>query len=169
MIDMSHSSASVGRPAGNRFAPTARLLLIVLSAVAAFSTPAWSQEAAGTLPRDARGQAGCQAGEEACPAVLRMKPGSVVVEASGSVSGKHPNYYFKFDARAGQKATIGVTGGGIKTGPGIPITFPNGGSDALDVGQPFTLPETGTYVIVMHANTMSDGPFGRFHLTLRID
>jgi hypothetical protein len=140
-----------------RGATTAGFLLVVTS-TAMFHAPAWSQEAAR-----------CHAGEEACPAVLRMRPGADVVEATGWVSAQHPNYYFKFDARAGQKLTLRVTGGGIKTGPGIPITMPSGGSDAVDVGEPFALPQTGTYVIVMHANTMSDGPFGRFHLTVRID
>jgi hypothetical protein len=136
----------------------ATAFLTVAACVAAMlHAPAWSQ---------ARG---CQAGEEACPAVLRMKPGADIVEATGSVSAQHPNYYFKFDARAGQKLTLNVTGGGIKTGAGIPITLPGGGSDAVDVGEPFALPQTGTYVIVMHANLMSDGPFGRFHLTMRID
>jgi hypothetical protein len=162
---MSHFSAgAASRPVQRKLrgAATAGFLLVVTSAAAMFNTPAWSQEAARETPR-------CQAGEEACPAVLRMRPGADVVEATGSVSAQHPNYYFKFDARAGQKLTLRVAGGGIKTGPGIPITMPNGGSDAVDVGQPFALPQTGTYVIVMHANTMSDGPFGRFHLTLRID
>jgi hypothetical protein len=148
------SAVSCPLPSKLRGAATAGVLLVAASTAAMFSTPAWPQ---------------CQAGEEACPAVLHMKPGADVVEATGSVSAKHPNYYFKFDARAGQKLTLRVTGGGIKTGPGIPITMPDGGSDAVDVGEPFALPQTGTYLIVMHANTMSDGPFGRFHLTMRID
>jgi hypothetical protein len=111
----------------------------------------------------------CLAGDEACPVVLKMKPGTDSIEATGSVSGEHPNYYFKFDARAGQKATIHIVGGNIKTGPGIPITLPNGGSDAIDEGSPFTLPETGTYILLLHANTMAEGPFGRFRMKLRIE
>jgi hypothetical protein len=157
---MSHSTSAACRPVQSKLRgpTTAGFLLVASFAAATLHMPAWSQEGAR-----------CQVGEEACPAVLRMRPGADVVEATGSVSAQRPNYYFKFDARAGQKLTLRVTGGGIKTGPGIPITTPNGGSDAVDVGQPFALPETGTYVIVMHANTMSDGPFGRFHLTVRID
>jgi hypothetical protein len=173
---MSRSSASACRHpavhrlrgAGFRNAPSAALLLAVMSAAPAFNTLAWSAEAASPL-RGVRAHAECRTGEEACPAVLRMKRGSDVVEATGWVSGEHPNYYFKFDARAGQQATIHVVGGNIKTGPGIPITMPNGDSDALDVDTPFSLPATGTYIIVMHANTMSSGPFGRFKVTLRID
>jgi hypothetical protein len=177
-IDMSPSRASARRhPAalrfgGARFRSTpaaARLaLLLALTQAAAFSTPSWSEEAAGPLHR-ARAHAACRAGEEACPAVLRMRRGIDLVEAIGWVSAEHPVYYFKFDARGGQRATIHVAGGTIKTGPGIPITFPGGGTDALDVGAPFTLPATGTYVIELHANRMSDGPFGRFKITLRID
>jgi len=111
---------------------------------------------------------GCTPGDEACPVVLKMKPGAVTIVASGSVSGERPDYYYKFDARAGQKATITTVGGGLKTGPGIPITGPNGFQDAVDVGKPYALPATGTYVILLHANTMSDGPFGRFTMTLTI-
>jgi hypothetical protein len=160
LIDMSHSRAGAShRPARKRRlstklqgAPAAALLLTALCAAASSTTPVRA----------------CQAGEEACPAVLRMKPGGDTGEATGFVSAEHPRYYFRFDARAGQRATIHVTGGGIKTGPGIPITFPDGKSDALDVDTPFTLPATGTYVIALLANLMSDGPFGRFHITLRI-
>jgi hypothetical protein len=171
-IDMSRSSGSACRRSavhrfrsgGVRNASAAALLLAVMSAAPAFN--AWAGEAGGPF-RGARAE--CRTGEEACPAVLHMKRGSDVVEATGWVSGEHPNYYFKFDARAGQQATIRVAGGNIKTGPGIPITMPDGSSDALDVDTPFTLPATGTYVIVLHANTMSSGPFGRFKITLRID
>jgi hypothetical protein len=110
----------------------------------------------------------CTAGEEACPVVLRMAPGTTSIKANGWVSGENPDYYFKFEARAGQKMTIRVVGGNIKTGPGIPITFPDGKGDAVDVDTPYRLPATGSYVIQMHANTMSDGPFGRFTMTLTI-
>ncbi len=163
-----HPAARQFRSAGFRNARSAALLLGVMSAAPVCNALAWSEEAAGPLS-GVRAYAKCEAGEEACPAVLRMKRGSDAVEATGRVSGEHPNYYFKFDARAGQQATIHVVGGNIKTGPGIPITMPNGDSDALDVDTPFKLPATGTYIIVMHANTMSSGPFGRFKVTLRID
>jgi hypothetical protein len=110
----------------------------------------------------------CATGDQACPAVLRMAKGATSVTGAGSVSGTSPDYYFKFNARAGQKLTIKVVGGNIKTGPGIPITLPNGGGDAVNENTPYTLPATGDYVIDMHANTMSEGPFGRFTVTLTI-
>lgn len=87
--------------------------------------------------------AACRAGDEACPVVLRMKPGAVSIKASGSVTGERPEYYFKFDGRAGQKMTLHMAGRNLKTGPGIPITLPAGGSDAVDEGVPYTLPATG--------------------------
>jgi hypothetical protein len=173
MIAMSHYCPAVKRfTQGKGFggALTRALPLVVILGVVTFNAPAWSQESTRLGPvRGVRILPRCHVGDEACPEVLRMKPGSDVVEATGSVSGEHPNYYFKFDAREGQQATIRVVGGGIKTGPGIPITSPNGDTDAVDVGKPFALPATGTYVILMHANTMSSGPFGRFKMTLRID
>ncbi len=110
----------------------------------------------------------CTTGDEACPAVLRMAKGAVSVTGTGTVSGAHPDYYFKFNARAGQKLAVKVSGGNIKTGPGIPITLPNGTGDAVDENTPYTLPATGDYVIQMHANTMSEGPFGPFSVTLTI-
>jgi len=59
--------------------------------------------AAAVIWGTAQGQA-CTPGEEACPVVLRMAPGSRLIEAAGFVSGEHPDFYFKFDARGGQKA-----------------------------------------------------------------
>jgi hypothetical protein len=116
----------------------------------------------------ATGADACTMGDEACPAILRMARGDVSITAEGFVSGERPNYYYEFDARAGQKMTVSVVGGNIKTGPGIPITLPNGKTDAVDENTPYTLPATGTYTMLMHANTMSDGPFGKFSMTLTI-
>ena len=91
-----------------------------------------------------------------------------LVTGRGDVSGSRPNFFFKFDARADQKMTVSVDGHNLKTGPGIPITLPNGASDAVEENAPYTLPQTGDYVLEIHANTMSDGPFGPFTLTLTI-
>lgn len=110
----------------------------------------------------------CIAGDAACPVVLKMKPGATEIAATGSVSGERPDYYFKFVAKAGQKIVVHTVGGGLKTGPGIPISGPNGMQDAVGEDTPFALPSTGTYVLDLHANTMSDGPFGRFRMTLQI-
>jgi hypothetical protein len=110
----------------------------------------------------------CRPGQAACPVVLKMKPGASVIKATGSVSGERPNYSFKFVARAGQTLVIHTVGGGLKTGPGIPIAGPNGVQDAVDEDTPYKLPATGAYVIDLHANTMSNGPFGRFQITLSI-
>jgi hypothetical protein len=110
----------------------------------------------------------CEPGDEACPVILRMAKGEVSVTGRGSVSGSHPDFFFTFDARAGQKMTIRVVGQNLKTGAGIPITLPSGASEAVDENTPYALPQTGGYRFVIHANTMSDGPFGPFTLTLTI-
>jgi hypothetical protein len=120
--------------------------------------------ASGPVP----GALACEPGDEACPIVLHMAKGAVSVTGRGDVSGSRPNFFFKFDARAGQKMTVSVDGHNLKTGPGIPITLPNGASDAVEENAPYTLPQTGDYVLEIHANTMSDGPFGPFTLTLTI-
>jgi hypothetical protein len=64
--------------------------------------------------------------------------------------------------------TVKVVGQNLKTGPGIPITLPNGAGDAIDENVPYTLPQTGDYVLEIDANTMAEGPFGPFTLTLTI-
>jgi hypothetical protein len=120
--------------------------------------------ASGSAP----GALACEPGDEACPVVLHMAKGAISVTGRGDVSGSRPNFFFKFDARAGQKMTVGVVGRNLKTGPGIPITLPNGASDAVEENAPYTLPQTGDYMLEIHANTMSDGPFGPFTLTLTI-
>ena len=130
--------------------------------------PSLSVLAAAALWGPAPGHA-CSPGEEACPVVLKMAPGARSIEATGAVSGEHPDFYFKFDAKAGQKLILHTEGGGLKTGPGIPITGPSGAQDAVDEDTPYTLPASGDYVILLHANTMSEGPFGRFKLYLIID
>ena len=110
----------------------------------------------------------CSPGDENCPVLLKMRAGAISITAAGSVSAERPDFYFQFGARGGQKMTIHTEGGGLKTGPGIPITGPNGFQDAVDEDTPFPLPATGDYVVVLHANTMSDGPFGRFVMTMTI-
>ncbi|MBV8567764.1 MAG: hypothetical protein JO273_20140 [Methylobacteriaceae bacterium] len=110
----------------------------------------------------------CTPGDQACPVLLTMKAGASVIEATGTVSRERPIFYFKFVAEAGQTVMVHTTGGGLKTGPGIPIAGPSGAQDALDEDTPYTAPASGPYVIELHANTMSDGPFGPFRLRLRI-
>jgi hypothetical protein len=133
-------------------------LLLLLVALAGF------RSASGVTPLSA-----CTPGEETCPVVLKMKPGTSAIVATGSVSGEQPDYYVTFVAKAGQKITVHTVGGGLKTGPGIPISGPGGMQDAVDEDTPFTLPSAGAYVLDLHANTMSDGPFGRFTMTLKIN
>jgi hypothetical protein len=133
-------------------------LLLLIAALAGFCS------APGALPLSA-----CTRGEEACPVVLKAKPGASEIVATGSVSGERPDYYFTFVAKAGQQIIVHTVGGGLKTGPGIPISGPGNMQDAVDEDTPFTLPSTGAYVLDLHANTMSDGPFGRFRMTLKIN
>jgi hypothetical protein len=114
------------------------------------------------------GSYACQPGEEACPAVLHMKPGSNSIIARGEVSAQKPRYYFKFKANAGQEVTIRTSGGGLKTGAGFPLTFPDGNGDAIMEGEPYKLMQSGDYVVALMANLMSEGPFGRFKMTLQI-
>jgi hypothetical protein len=124
--------------------------------------------ASALVPIVASGARACTPGDEACPVVLHMAKGAVSVTARGEVSGTRPNFFFKFNAQSGQKMMVKVVGQNLKTGAGIPITLPNGTSDAVDENAPLSLPQTGDYSLEIHANTMSEGPFGPFTLTLTI-
>jgi hypothetical protein len=42
----------------------------------------------------------CTAGNESCPVVLHMARGAALVTGTGIVSGTHPDFHFKFGARA---------------------------------------------------------------------
>ncbi len=111
----------------------------------------------------------CERGRTpACAVVLKMHPHQKAIVAHGSVSGTKPDYYFSFAAKAKQAITITTHGGGLKTGPGIPLTLPDGTGDAVDEGTPYRLTQSGTYIVLLHANTMSEGPFGRFTMKLAI-
>jgi hypothetical protein len=125
--------------------------------------------AAALAPIVASGAHACTPGDEACPVVLHMAKGAASITARGEVSGMRPNFFFKFNARSGQKMRVKVVGNNLKTGPGIPITLPNGASDAVDENATYTLPQTGDYLLEVHANTMSSGPFGPFTVTLTIE
>jgi hypothetical protein len=113
-------------------------------------------------------QAACILGQQkACPVLLRMSPGAWTIDATGSVSAEQPDYYFKFYAKAGQMIVIKTIGGGLKTGPGISMSGPNG-DFAVNEDTQHMLPATGAYLIDLRANLMSEGPFGQFKMTLRI-
>jgi hypothetical protein len=113
--------------------------------------------ATALTPIVASGARACTPGDEACPVVLRMAKGAVSITARGEVSGMRPNFFFKFNAQSGQTMTVEVVGRNLKTGAGIPITLPNGTSDAVDENAPFSLAQTGDYLLQIHANTMSEG------------
>ena len=144
------------RPFAARGARRARFALVAAAALAC----------AASFPARAAGS--CVVGDENCPLVVKMAPGATTVTATGSVTGEKPDFYMTFVAKAGQKLTLHVVGGNLKTGPGVPITFPDGGGGGVFLDQPFVLPQTGAYVVFFHANTMSEGPFGRFRATFEI-
>ncbi|KAF2992730.1 hypothetical protein OGR47_06720 [Methylocystis sp. MJC1] len=112
--------------------------------------------------------AGCQPGSEKCPLILKMKRGSDAISFSCVLSNAKPGCAARFEARAGQAATL----------QGDPIArkilvFPSGdGTDELELG-PYTLPETGTYTLKLSygASMMSrdanDRP-AKYSWTLRI-
>jgi hypothetical protein len=123
---------------------------------------------AGVLFSGVTHGAGCLPGSEKCPLILKMKRGWDTISFSCVLSSATPGCAAKFEARAGQAATLW----------GDPIAhkiliFPSGdGTDELELG-PYTLAETGTYTLKLSygASMMSrdanDRP-AKYSWTLRI-
>lgn len=97
-----------------------------------------------------------------------MKPRAVTITTTGIVSREQPDYYVDFTARGGQSLIVHTEGGGLKTSGGIPIQGPGGFEDGIEPDSAYRLPADGRYVLAFHANLMSEGPFGRFTLTVTI-
>jgi hypothetical protein len=110
--------------------------------------------------------AACTPGEEACPVVLKMRPGAVSITVAGAVSLAKPAFFFSFDANAGQSVVIHTTGAVLRGQ--APFTAPNGDNDAFDLDQPYKLPTSGTYTFSCLANTQAEDSFGKFRMTLTI-
>jgi hypothetical protein len=114
------------------------------------------------------GASACTPGDEACPIVLKMQPGAVSVTESGDLTQNRPTIAFRFEARAGQTVVVHVSG--PDTRDQLPLSGPiseEAGGDFFQ-DQPFKLPASGVYTFTVFANTMADGAFGRFMLTLTI-
>ncbi|MBL1257136.1 hypothetical protein [Methylocystis sp. Sn-Cys] len=110
----------------------------------------------------------CQPGSEKCPLILKMKRGSDKISFSCVLSPTKPGCAAKFEARAGQAATLQGEAIAHKI-----LVFPSGdGTDELELG-PYTLPETGTYTLKLSygASMMSrdanDRP-AKYNWTLRV-
>ena len=110
----------------------------------------------------------CTSGDDACPIVLKMRPGAVSATASGELTQNRSTIAFRFEARAGQTVVVHVSGPVTKDQ--LPLTGPisdeQGGDFYLD--KPFKLPASGVYTFDLYANMMAEGAFGRFQLTLTI-
>jgi hypothetical protein len=127
--------------------------LLPLSAVLALATvsPGWA----------------CVSGDEKCPIILRMEPGSVSVTAHAVASQDRFATNFQFAARAGQTIVVTERGAVLKdflslAGPGV------SDPDALHYNTPFKLPGTGVYTFSCVPNMMAGGAFGPFAITLTI-
>jgi hypothetical protein len=69
-----------------------------------------------------------------------------------------------FRAEDGQRLSVKETGAVVR----LTLTYPDGHTDGPGLPEGLLLPGRGTYVLAVSPDTMADGAFGKFTLTLTI-
>jgi hypothetical protein len=95
---------------------------------------------------------------------VHMRRGTDTIVYRGVLTPDHPGYSYRFKARAGQVLTIKFLGPASRK----VIGYPNGDSDGPGIPDRIELKQTGLYTLEVSANTMAEGAFGPFTLTLII-
>lgn len=109
--------------------------------------------------------AACAGGSDGCPIWLHLRPGSVGITVRGRLTPIRSRYSYAFRASAGQKLTWAFSGPMVRT----LLRYPSGDSVGPGLPDIIPLPSSGTYVFTISANTMAEGIFGPFELTLHIN
>ena len=103
-------------------------------------------------------------GSASDPIELKMQVRTDIITVHGVLRQNLDCCTYTFKAAAGQKLYYTVTGAVTR----LVITSPNGDSDGPNFENPKTLPATGAYTLSVSPDTMADGAFGPFTMTLRI-
>jgi len=103
-------------------------------------------------------------GSASDPISLKMQVGTDIVTVHGVLRQNLDCCTYAFKAAAGQKLYYKVSGAVTR----LVITAPNGDSDGPNFENPKTLPATGAYTLSVSPDTMADGAYGPFTLTLTI-
>jgi hypothetical protein len=103
-------------------------------------------------------------GSAADPIVLHMKRGTDIIRLHGALVQNVDCCTYKFTAMAGQKLHWKQTGAVAR----ILLQYPDGHTDGPGLPEPTLLPADGDYLLTLSPDTMADGAFGKFTLTLTI-
>lgn len=112
----------------------------------------------------AAGGAAAQVGNAAMPIYLKMARGSDRLVVRGVLKDGVACCTYVFKAHAGQKLYWRETGAAAR----LTIGYPDGHMEGPDFANPLRLPASGAYTLAVSPNTMANGAYGRFTLTLRI-
>jgi len=82
----------------------------------------------------------------------------------GELTREHNRYSYAFKARAGQKLTWTFNGPTVRT----MIRYRTGETEGPGLPNDISLTRTGTYTFMVNSNTMAEGIFGSFDLTLQL-
>jgi hypothetical protein len=104
-----------------------------------------------------------QPGSAADPIPIHMKRGADRVRISGVLTQGADCCAYRFAAYGGQTLKLKVTGAAVR----MVLSYPDGHSDG-PLGEVTPLPADGSYVLSLTPDTMADGAFGPFKLTLTI-
>jgi len=103
-------------------------------------------------------------GSAANPIELKMQVGTDIITVHGVLRQNLDCCAYTFKAAAGQKLYYKVSGAVTR----LVITSPDGDSDGPNFESPKTLPQAGAYTLSVSPDTMADGAYGPFTLTLTI-
>lgn len=108
--------------------------------------------------------AAAQVGNAAMPIYLKMRPGTDRLVVRGVLRAGVACCTYVFKARAGQRLYWRERGAAAR----LTLADPGGRMLGPDLPNPAPLPATGAYTLAVSPNTMANGAYGRFTLTLRI-
>lgn len=106
----------------------------------------------------------CSHGSKSSSIWLKLRPGYHQVTVHGELTPKHSSYSYSFKARAGEKLTWNFNGPMVRT----MIRYPTGETDGPGLPNDIALTRTGAYTFTVSSNTMAEGIYGPFELTLQL-
>ncbi|MCB1499346.1 MAG: hypothetical protein KDK07_06090 [Bauldia sp.] len=106
----------------------------------------------------------CDAGAEACPIPVEMKPGTDTITLVHELKQNVECCYYSLAARAGQTLTWSFQGPDARS----LITYPDGSSDGPGIPNSIPLKATGTYILGFTPDLMADNAYGPFRATVTI-